>query len=50
MSTSLTAKFDSIIVPGQINQQCTIGKMYEMDKAQKSALLDFAKQKEEIRD
>jgi len=45
----LSAKFDSIIVPGQLTQECTIGNIYEMDKIQYQALLDFSNQTEEIR-
>ena len=41
MSSSLSAKFDSIIVPSQINQECTIDSIYLMNKAQKQALLEF---------
>ncbi|TDR23440.1 DUF6491 family protein [Marinicella litoralis] len=47
--STLNAKFDSIIVPGQFNQECTIHSLYEMNKEQKAALLDFVNQKEENR-
>ncbi|MFC3194615.1 DUF6491 family protein [Marinicella sediminis] len=48
-STVLNAKFDSIQVPGQFSQECTIDSIYELDKAQKKALLDFADRKESNR-
>ncbi len=48
--TILNAKFDSIIVPGQFKQECTIDRIYELSKEQKQALLDFSNQPEEIRD
>ncbi len=48
-SRALSAKFDSIVVPGQFKQECTIDSIYEMDKVQKQALLDFSNQTEEIR-
>ncbi len=48
-SRSLSAKFDSITVPGQFKQECTIDSIYEMDKVQKQVLLDFSNQTEEIR-
>lgn len=48
-STILNAKFDAIKVPGQITQQCTIDRIYELDKAQKAALLDFADRTESNR-
>ena len=48
---SLVARFDSIQVLGrQFKQECTIGSIYEMDKLQKQALLDYSNQREEIRD
>lgn len=46
---TLVAKFDSIVVPGQLGQKCNIDSIYEMDKLQKQALLDFSNQTEEIR-
>ena len=46
---TLNAKFDSILVLGQLNQECTIDSIYEIDKLQKQALLDFSNQTEEIR-
>ena len=46
---TLNAKFDSIVVPGQFRQECTIDSIYEMDKLQKQALLDFSNQTEEVR-
>lgn len=47
---SLVAKFDSIQVLGrQFKQECTIDSIYEMDKLQKQALLDYSNQREEIR-
>lgn len=49
-STILHAKFDSIIVPGQFKQECTIDSIYEMSKEQKLALLDYSNQSEEMRD
>ncbi len=48
--TILNAKFDSIIVPGQFSQECTIDRIYEMSKEQKQALLELSNQREEIRD
>ena len=45
----LNAKFDTILVPGQFRQECTISSIYEMDKIQRQALLDFSNQTEEIR-
>ena len=48
--TTLNAKFDSIIVPGQFRQECSIDRIYELSKEQKQALLDFSNQPEEIRD
>ncbi len=48
-STILNAKFDSIIVPGQLGQRCNIHSMYEMNKKQKAALLEFADTEEEMR-
>lgn len=47
--TILNTKFDSIIVPGQFRQECTIQHIYELSKEQKQALLDLTHQKEEIR-
>lgn len=44
-ATILNAKFDAIKVPGQIQQSCTIDSIYEMNKEQKAALLDFADRK-----
>ncbi|MCB1582137.1 MAG: DUF6491 family protein [Marinicella sp.] len=49
-ATILNAKFDSIIVPGQFSQKCTIDRIYELTKEQKQGLLDFSNQREEIRD
>ncbi len=40
-STILNAKFDSIIVPGQFNQECTIDRIYKLDEAQKQALQEL---------
>lgn len=48
-SRILSSKFDSIAVPGPLRQECTIGKIYAMDKLQNQALLDFSNQTEEIR-
>lgn len=48
--TILNAKFDSIIVPGQFRQECSIDRIYVLSKEQKQALLDYSNQKEEIRD
>ncbi len=45
----LNAKFDSITVLGQMSQKCRIDTIYELDKIQKQALLDFSNQSEEIR-
>jgi len=45
-ANTLNAKFDSIIVEDPIFQECTIHSLYEMDKTQKAALLDFANQKD----
>ncbi len=49
MNNRLQAKFDSVIVPGEFRQTCRIDVIYELDKSQRQALLDFANQKEEIR-
>lgn len=49
-ATILNAKFDSIIVPSQFRQECTIDRIYELTKEQKQGLLDFSNQREEIRD
>ncbi len=46
---TLVAKFDSIVVPGQLRQECTIDDIYKMDKLQKQAVLDFSNQTDEIR-
>ncbi len=48
-ASTLNAKFDSIIVPGQMNQECTIHSLYEMNQEQTTALLDFVNQPEEMR-
>ena len=48
-SSGLSAKFDSVIVPGQINQECTIGNIYEMNKDQLKALLAFSNNQEAFR-
>lgn len=48
-TASLNAKFDSISVPGIIKQKCTIDSLYEMNRKQKSDLLEFVKKKEEVR-
>ena len=48
--TILNAKFDSIIVPGQFKQECTISQIYELSKEQKQTLLEFSSQREEFRD
>ncbi|MGJ8663629.1 MAG: DUF6491 family protein [Marinicella sp.] len=47
--STLNAKFDSILIPGHMQQECTIHSIYEMDKVQKQALLDLSNQSEEIR-
>lgn len=47
--SSLNAKFDSILVPGQMQQECTIHSIYLMDKIQKQALLDLSNSDEEMR-
>jgi hypothetical protein len=49
-ATILNAKFDSIIVPGQFRQECTIQHIYVLTKEQKQALLDFSNQQDETRD
>ncbi len=46
---TLVAKFDSIVVPGQLRQECAIGDIYKMDKLQRQAVLDFSNQTDEIR-
>jgi len=47
--STLSAKFDSVIVPGHIKQECTIQSLYEMNKEQKTALLNFVGQEVEIK-
>ncbi len=47
--TILNAKFDSIIVPGQFNQECTIDRIYVLDEAQKKALRDLTRKPEVMR-
>ena len=47
--TMLNAKFDSIEVPGTLNQECTIHSIYPMDKLQRQALLDWRNERQEIR-
>ena len=47
--TMLNAKFDSIEVPGTLNQECTIHSIYPMDKLQRQAVLDWRNERQEIR-
>ena len=44
-ATILNTKFDSIKVPGQFTQECSIEQIFQLDKEQKAALLDFADRK-----
>ena len=44
-STILSAKFDSISVPGQSQLKCTIRTIHELNKEQKQALTDWGKSK-----
>lgn len=48
-ATILNSRFDSIIVPGQINQECTIKSLHELDKQQRKLLVEFSEQPDEIR-
>ncbi len=40
--TILSSKFDSVIVPGQLNQECRINAIYPLDQIQQQALLDYS--------
>jgi len=40
--TTLVAKFDKVLVKGQIPQSCTIDKIYELSKEQRQVLADYS--------